>query len=69
MLLLSWTDFYQGRDHIQVIDAFAGAARIARSARRCGCVAVALDIDYSTNSRVFDMNTSPGFSRLGKYNQ
>mmetsp|Transcript_40679 Transcript_40679/g.63947 ORF Transcript_40679/g.63947 Transcript_40679/m.63947 type:complete len:346 (-) Transcript_40679:30-1067(-) len=61
VLLLSWTDFYQGKDHIQVIDAFAGAARIARSARRCGRVAVALDVDYSTNSRVFDVNTSPGF--------
>ena len=69
MLLLSWTDFYQGKDHIQVIDAFAGAARIARSARRCGRVAVALDVDYSTNSRVFDVNTSPGFVSLGLYNQ
>ncbi len=61
ILLLSWTDFYKGRDHLDVLDTFAGDARVARVARNLGFKAAALDIGYHRNTRVFDINESPGF--------
>ena len=64
VLLLSWTDFYKGQDDIDVIDSFAGAARIARVSRSLGYKAVALDRDYHKNPRVFDFNESAGFALL-----
>ena len=64
VLLLSWTDFYKGKDHIDVIDSFAGAARVARVARALGYRSVALDRDYHKNPRVFDFNESAGFGLL-----
>lgn len=47
-----------------VIDYFAGAGRFARSARLLGLSAAALDIGYHPNSRVFDINSDPGFALL-----
>lgn len=64
ILLLSWTDFYKDRDHLDAIDCFAGAARVAKVARAFGHKAVALDIGYHPNSRVFDVNSDAGFSLL-----
>ena len=64
VLLLSWTDFYKGRCDVDVIDSFAGAARVARVARACGYRASALDIGYHSNPNVFDINQASGFSLL-----
>ena len=48
-------------DHYQVIDFFAGMARITRLAQRLGLAAVCLDKDLS---KTFDMCTSAGFVLL-----
>lgn len=48
----------------KVLDFFAGDARIARAARCLGEQAAAFDISYHSDSRVFDINTSPGFVLL-----
>ena len=64
ILLLSWTDFYVGRDCNDVIDCFSGAARVSKVARAFGYKAVALDVAYHPNSRVFDVNESGGFVLL-----
>lgn len=64
VILLSWTDFYKGKDDNDVIDSFAGAARVARVSRALGFRSVALDRDYHKNPRVFDFNESAGFALL-----
>lgn len=66
ILLLSWTDVYAGRDLYEVVDYFAGAARVARIARAAGMKAAALDLNYHRKPRTFSMNSSPGFVCLGR---
>ena len=53
--------FVPQRDHFQVIDFFAGAARITKLARGLGLAAACLDKDLSG---VFDLNTDAGFMLL-----
>lgn len=64
VLLLSWTDLFQGRDYIDTIDFFAGAARVAKVSRAVGKRAMALDLSYHENEDVFNINSSPGFALL-----
>ena len=64
VLLLSWTDFYKGRNHVDTIDCFAGAARVAKVARAYSYTAIALDVGYHPNTKVFDLNASAGFAFL-----
>lgn len=68
VLLLVFSDFYEGRDRVGVMDCFAGEARIAKAARYVGDTAVALDVDYHPNRRVFDVNSPAGFAFLGLMN-
>ena len=49
-------------DKYDVIEIFAGVARIARSSRYAGFKSVAIDCEYS---RAFDMNGDAGFVSLG----
>ena len=64
ILLLSWTEFYQNRDLLDTVDCFAGAARIAKISRCLGRKAVALDVGYHPNKKVFDFNSSAGYTLL-----
>ena len=47
-----------------VLDFFAGAARVARAARVLGMNAASFDIGFHENPRVFDINSSAGFVLL-----
>ena len=54
----------------QIVEIFAGAARISRLAKAMGLHAIALDKDYcsgnnKTKSNCMDVNTSAGFLFLG----
>ena len=44
-----------------VVDLFAGQARIARLARQCGHSSSAMDIGYHEDPHIFDINSEPGF--------
>ena len=55
-ILLSFTG-----DRWDVVDLFAGHARIARRARQCGMSACAHDYEYGGHKRVFDINSPSGF--------
>ncbi len=44
----------------QVLDFFAGAARVSRASRGLGESAAAFDIGYHTNPRAFDINSPSG---------
>ena len=46
----------------EIFDFFGGAGRVARAARECGMSAVAFDICYHNDPRVFDINTPAGFA-------
>lgn len=48
----------------QVLDFFAGAARIARGARVMDLPAAAFDIGYHPNDRVFNINSDAGMASL-----
>ena len=58
------------KDHLQVIDLFAGRARLARLARALGYAAVALDKDFDViadnikTANAMDLCTSAGFVSL-----
>ena len=60
-ILLSFTDTFQFGDRWDVVDLFAGHARIARMARQCGMSACAHDYEYGGHKRVFDINSPSGF--------
>ena len=64
MLLLGFTEFYKGTNTTDLVDVFAGAARCAKVARAMGLEASALDLSYSKNQKVFDINENGGFSLL-----
>ena len=64
ILLLSWTEFYQNRDLLDTVDCFAGAARVAKISRGLVRKAVALDVGYHPNKKVFDFNDSAGYTLL-----
>lgn len=44
-----------------IIDFFAGEARLAKAARVAGMEAAAFDIAYHAKSKVFDINSPSGF--------
>lgn len=44
-----------------VVDLFAGQARIARLARQYGQSSIAMDIGYHEDPHIFDINSEPGF--------
>lgn len=60
-ILLSFTDTFRFGDRWDVVDLFAGHARIARMARQCGMSACAHDYEYGGHKRVFDINSPSGF--------
>ena len=63
VLMISWmepAEFFPDFS-FEVLDLFAGAARVSRAARALGMKAAAFDIGYHENSRVFDTNSSAGF--------
>lgn len=66
VLLISWLDpsIFTFGSHVEVVDMFAGAGRIARMARQSGQKAVALDLTYSSHSHCFDINEDAGFAFL-----
>lgn len=66
VLLISWLDpsIFTFGSHVEVVDMFAGAGRIARMARQAGQKAVALDLVYSSHSHCFDINEDAGFAFL-----
>lgn len=47
-----------------VVDLFAGQARIARLARQSGQSSIAMDIGYHQDPHIFDSNSEPGFVYL-----
>lgn len=47
-----------------VVDLFAGQARIARLARQYGQTSIAMDIGYHEDPHIFDINSEPGFVYL-----
>ena len=48
----------------QVLDFYAGAARVARASRQLGDVAASFDISYHSDPRVFDINSPSGMVSL-----
>ena len=63
VLMISWmepAEFFPDLN-FEVLDFFAGAARVSRAARALGMSAASFDIDYHPNPRVFDRNSSAGF--------
>ena len=48
----------------QVLDFYAGAARVARASRELGDVAAAFDISYHSDPKVFDINSPSGMVSL-----
>ena len=48
----------------QVLDFYAGAARVARASRQLGEVSASFDISYHSNPRVFDINSPSGMVSL-----
>lgn len=73
VLLVSFLDTFSFKDHYDVLDFFAGAARLARASRFAGPsplfasewpgdIAGALDITYSANPHTYDINEDAGFA-------
>ena len=58
MLAFVKEDFVAKRDHFQILDFFAGAARITVLAQGLGLAAAKLDKDMAMSC---DMNTNAGF--------
>ena len=66
VLMVSWmepAEFFPDFS-FDVLDFFAGAARVARAARVLGMNAASFDIGFHENPRVFDINSSAGFVLL-----
>ena len=59
VLLLGW--MYPIRDNYDIVEYYAGEARVARTARAAGYNAAALDLTYHANPEVFDMLSAAGF--------
>ena len=49
-------------DRFEVVEFFAGRARVSKCARAAGMKAAALDVIYHENQRVLDMTSSAGFA-------
>ena len=64
ILLVSWMETDEAISNLEVLDFFAGAARVARGARALGLKAAAFDIGYHNEEKVFDINSSGGFTFL-----
>ena len=52
-------------DTYDVVEFFAGKARIARCARQAGLTAAALDVVFHQFPQVFDITSASGFALLG----
>ncbi|CAJ1441518.1 unnamed protein product, partial [Effrenium voratum] len=61
VVMCSFLDSFQLEEKWEVIDMFAGEARISRMARQMGMPSVGLDLSYHHNPRAFDLNSEPGF--------
>ena len=66
VLLASWLEPLElhGPEY-EVLDFFAGAARMARASRFLGYPSAAFDISYNAKREVFDMNSAAGFTSPG----
>ena len=65
ILLLSWMpDLDTMTPKFDVLDYFAGTARVATTARRMGLASAAIDITYSNNPASMDMTSPQGFACL-----
>ena len=65
MILCSFLKSFKFEEKYELVDLFAGQARLTRLGRAAGMSAVALDLEYSpTNPRTFDLNEEPGFVLL-----
>ena len=62
VLLLGWLEPGLMEDKFDIVEFYAGKARISRAARQSGLSAAALDVLYHENQRVLDMTSSPGFA-------
>ena len=65
VLLLGWMEPGLMADQFEVVEFFAGRARVSQAARKVGMSAAALDVLYHENKRVLDMTSSPGFASQG----
>ncbi|CAK9047489.1 Uncharacterized protein SCF082_LOCUS26595 [Durusdinium trenchii] len=62
VLLISWLEPFEFQGgQWDMVDLFAGVARISRLGRAHGKKCAAMDIGYHENRRVFDINEEPGF--------
>ena len=66
VIMCSFLDSFQLEEKWEVIDMFAGEARISRMGRQIGMPSVGLDLGYHHNPRAFDLNSEPGFLPLDK---
>ena len=64
VLLVVHMDTFEFADQYDVVDFFAGEARLARAGRFVGASCIALDIGFHENPRVFDINSDSGFMSL-----
>ena len=62
VLLLGWMEPGLMVDKFDILEFYAGKARVSRAAREAGLSAAALDVLYHENQRVLDMTSSPGFA-------
>lgn len=62
VLLVSWLEDAEPLPEYEVLDLFAGAARVARASRHLGMEAGSFDIGYHENREVFDINSRAGFT-------
>jgi hypothetical protein len=65
ILLITWLENVNFNNETQVVELFAGVARVAKFGILKGYRAVAVDILYcKSNPRAMDMNSAPGFVQL-----
>lgn len=64
VLLVSFMEPDETISNLEVLDFFAGAARVARGARALGLKAAAFDIGFHHEGKVFDINSTGGFAFL-----
>ena len=53
---------YTLEEKYDILEFYAGKARIAKCAREVGLVAGALDVMFHTDAKVFDMLSPAGFA-------
>ena len=62
VILLSFMEPIE--DKYDVVEFYAGRARIARAARGAGLTAAALDVVFHSYPQVFDITSASGFALL-----